>query len=75
VFVQLGERRDRVTQSRLLKGIASVASMDVVIYFTQSVLIGVAALAIVWTAVLIGFELLMGKKVVAHESAIGHQAR
>jgi hypothetical protein len=49
--------------------------MDVVIYFTQSVLIGVAALAIVWTAVLIGFELLMGKKVVAHESAIGHQAR
>jgi O-antigen/teichoic acid export membrane protein len=68
-FFQLHERMDRVTQSRMLKGIASVAAMGIAIYITHNVLIGVAALALVWTSVLIGFDLLMAMKVVAHGSA------
>jgi hypothetical protein len=66
---------DRFTPSRLLKGIASVEAMGAAIYFTHSGLIGVAALAVVWSAVLIGFDLLMAKKVVAHEIAVVHQFR
>jgi O-antigen/teichoic acid export membrane protein len=69
-FFQLHERMDRVTQSRLLKGIASVAAMGIAIYLTHSVLIGVVALAFVWAVVLIGFDLFMAIKVVAHGSAV-----
>ncbi len=62
-FLQLHERMDWVTQSRMLKGTLSIVALGAAVYLTNSVFIGSIALFLAWLAVLIGFDMFNARRI------------
>jgi O-antigen/teichoic acid export membrane protein len=59
-LLQKHERMDRVAKSMILKGILSLSTLAIVVYFTNSLVWGVISLAFVWATVLFGYDTYSG---------------
>jgi len=59
--LQQHERMDQVAASVLIKGFLSLVALSVTVHLTGSILSGVISLAAVWAAVLLGYDLRVGR--------------
>src|SRR5438067_3206828 len=60
-ILQQRERMDRIGASVIIKGSLSLVALSGTIYLTDSILWGVISLAVVWGAVLVGYDLPAGR--------------
>jgi O-antigen/teichoic acid export membrane protein len=77
---QLNDRLDQTGQSMILRGLLSVAALSAGLYFTKSVFWGCVWMAVVWTAVLLWFDMRHGCRLVActedrNQEAVGGLSR
>jgi O-antigen/teichoic acid export membrane protein len=68
---QLNDRLDQTGRSMMLRGVLSVAAVCVGLYLTRDVFWACAALAVVWLAVLLLFDVRHGRDCVAHSEKSG----
>jgi O-antigen/teichoic acid export membrane protein len=61
---QLNDRLDQSGKSMMLRGILSVAALSTALYLTRSLLWGSGALALVWIAALLFFDVRHGRRFV-----------
>lgn len=73
-FLQLHERMDRVTQSLLLRGSASVIALGIVISATGNIFLGAVALIVASSVCLAGFDLRMAKRVAGDSNIQGEKS-
>jgi O-antigen/teichoic acid export membrane protein len=59
-LLQQRERMDRIAKSMMIKGILSLASLGMIVYWTGSVFWGVTGLILAWGLILIGYDLRSG---------------
>lgn len=59
-LLQQHERMDRIAKSMIIKGPLSLLAFSVGVYLTNSVLFGVAGLAISWVLILVGYDMRSG---------------
>jgi O-antigen/teichoic acid export membrane protein len=70
---QLNDRLDQSGRSMMLRGILSVAALSTGLYLTRSLLWGCAALALVWFAALLFFDVRQGRRFVeGHPKVAGN---
>jgi O-antigen/teichoic acid export membrane protein len=62
---QLNDRLDQTGRSMILRGILSVGALSAGLYFTKNVFWGCVWMALVWTAVLLLFDMRHGWRMVA----------
>lgn len=62
---QLNDRLDQTGRSMILRGLLSVSALAAGLYFTRNVFWGCAWMAVVWTAVLVLFDMRHGWRLVA----------
>ncbi|MDH7602748.1 MAG: lipopolysaccharide biosynthesis protein [Armatimonadota bacterium] len=62
--MQQHERMDLVSKSKIIKGLFSLGALAAAIYFTRDVLLGSLSLALVWGAILIGYDVRNRARVV-----------
>lgn len=62
-LLQQHERMDRIATSMVLKGSLSLAALGIVTYLTRSVFGGALALAAVWGAILLGYDIPNGARI------------
>lgn len=55
--LQQREQMSRIALSMIIKGVGSLLVLSIVVYFTRSVVFGVAALCIVWVLVMLTYDL------------------
>jgi O-antigen/teichoic acid export membrane protein len=60
-ILQQHERMDRIAGSVMIKGSLSLVALSGTMYLTDSILWGVVSLAVVWGAVLVGYDLPAGR--------------
>jgi O-antigen/teichoic acid export membrane protein len=60
-LLQKNENMDRVSISKIYKGILSLASLGIVVFITDSLVAGVIALCLVWLLVLIFYDMKIAK--------------
>jgi O-antigen/teichoic acid export membrane protein len=65
-LLQQHERMDRVAQSMMIKGIASLAALCIWIYLTGDLRWGVISLAVVWALVLLSYDVRSGRLILRH---------
>lgn len=59
-MMQRRERMDRIARSMIVKGLISLASLSLVVYYTRSAVWGAGALALAWVAVLLTYDIPSG---------------
>ena len=64
-ILQQHERMDRIAASLIIKGSLSLLALSGTIYLTDSILWGVISLAVVWGAVLVGYDLPAGRSLLS----------
>lgn len=63
-LLQQRERMDRISKSMMMRGLLSLAALGAAMYFTGSVLWGVAAMAGAWALILFSYDLRSGARVI-----------
>ena len=71
--LQQGERMDRIAKSLILRGSGSFALFALVLLWTKTVWCGVAAMAVVWLAVLVSYDVRSGGTASTAEADGGSQ--
>ncbi len=67
-LLQQRERMDRISKSMMMRGLLSLAALGAAMYFTGSVLWGVAAMAGTWALILFSYDLRSGVRVIGSRS-------
>ena len=62
---QLNDRLDQTGRSMMLRGVLSVAALSAGLYLTHNIVWGCAALALVWLAALVVFDMPRGRRFAA----------
>jgi O-antigen/teichoic acid export membrane protein len=69
-LMQQRERMDRIAVALMLKGPLLLMALAITVYFTGSVLWGVAAMSIVYLAILLGYERVIARKLLTGDYSI-----
>ena len=68
---QLNDRLDQIARSMMLRGALSLIALAGVLYLTRSVVWGCAAIALVWLAALLLFDMRNGRRFEVHPQSSG----